>query len=60
MPEDFKKFMEPKQSVKNSDLVRKINEPSMSSVKPKINQRGMSLGSSKIFSGARAQQPGKP
>lgn len=54
------KFMEPKQSSKNSDLVRKIEETSMSSVKPKINRRGMSLGPSEIFSGARARQPGKP
>lgn len=54
------KFMEPKQSSKNSDLVRKIEESSMSSVKPKINRRGMSLGPSEIFSGARARQPGKP
>jgi|UniRef100_A0A2N9EWK4 hypothetical protein len=55
------KFMEPKQIVKNSDLMKKIEETLPSSVKSKINRRGMSLGPSEILAGARArqQQPSK-
>ncbi|KAB1209967.1 hypothetical protein CJ030_MR6G020111 [Morella rubra] len=53
------KFVEPKQSVNNSDLVRNIEEPLLSSAKPKINRRGVSLGPSEIFAAARARQPWK-
>lgn len=50
------KFMEPKQSGKNLDLMKKIEEPLPSSVKSKIIRRGMSLGPSEILAGARARQ----
>lgn len=48
------KFMEAKHSVK-------IEEPTStsSSVKPKLNRRGMSLGPSEIVAGARFRPPGK-
>ncbi|KAG2702451.1 hypothetical protein I3760_06G090300 [Carya illinoinensis] len=54
------KFMEPKQGVDNSDLNRKIEEPLISSAKPKINRRGLSLCPTEIFAGARPQQLDKP
>ncbi|XP_004305994.1 PREDICTED: uncharacterized protein LOC101297573 [Fragaria vesca subsp. vesca] len=56
------KFMEPpaaKQSVKNSDGLRKIEESLNLSARPKVNRRGMSLGPSEIIAGAAFRRPGK-
>ncbi|KAM1015834.1 hypothetical protein ACFX2J_045305 [Malus domestica] len=52
------KFMEPKQSVKNLDGLKKI-ESLMMSVRPKVNRRGMSLGPSEIIAGAEFRRPSK-
>ncbi|KAL6135359.1 hypothetical protein ACLB2K_067587 [Fragaria x ananassa] len=56
------KFMEPppaKQSVKNSDGLRKIEESLNLSARPKVNRRGMSLGPSEIIAGAGFRRPSK-
>uniref|UniRef100_A0A5B7BUM3 Uncharacterized protein n=1 Tax=Davidia involucrata TaxID=16924 RepID=A0A5B7BUM3_DAVIN len=48
------KFMEQKQSVKNSDgEVKKIEEPSQLSARTKVQRRGVSLGPSEIIAGVR-------
>ncbi|XP_050382868.1 uncharacterized protein LOC126799664 [Argentina anserina] len=57
------KFMEPlcgKQSVKNSDGLRKIEESLNLSARPKLaNRRGMSLGPTEIIAGAGFRRPSK-
>lgn len=54
------KFMEPpKQSVKNADGLRRIEESLNLSARPKINRRGMSLGPSEIIAGAGFRRPSK-
>ncbi|XP_059661990.1 uncharacterized protein LOC132308053 [Cornus florida] len=47
------KFMEQKQSVKISDVVKKIEEPSQLSARTKVQRRGLSLGPSEIAAGVR-------
>ncbi|GMJ13035.1 hypothetical protein like AT4G28230 [Hibiscus trionum] len=50
------KFMEPKQSIKNLETVKKIEDPLFSSAKPKLNRRGVSLGPVEIFSATKSRQ----
>ncbi|CAL2249654.1 unnamed protein product [Prunus armeniaca] len=52
------KFMEPKQSVKNLEGLKKI-ESLMLRATPKSNRRGMSLGPSEIIAGAGFRRPSK-
>ncbi|CAK9141556.1 unnamed protein product [Ilex paraguariensis] len=47
------KFMEQKQSVKNTDSVKKIEETLQLSARTKVQRRGLSLGPSEIAAGAR-------
>ncbi|KAK8562524.1 hypothetical protein V6N13_018891 [Hibiscus sabdariffa] len=50
------KFMEPKQSIKNLETVKKIEDPLFSSAKPKLNRRGVSLGPAEIISATKSKQ----
>ncbi|XVE66249.1 hypothetical protein DITRI_Ditri08aG0065300 [Diplodiscus trichospermus] len=50
------KFMEQKQSMKNSETGKKIEDPLFSSTKPKLNRRGVSLGPTEIFSATKSRQ----
>ncbi|KAK6120617.1 hypothetical protein DH2020_045650 [Rehmannia glutinosa] len=47
------KFMDQKQSVKNADDKKMIDEISSMSAKPKVQRRGISLGPAEIISGGR-------
>ncbi|XP_010277923.1 PREDICTED: uncharacterized protein LOC104612264 [Nelumbo nucifera] len=53
------KFMEQKQSTKNSATARKMEERSTTSSSTKFQRRGVSLGPSEIFAGVRSRQMGK-
>ncbi|KAE8672944.1 Tetratricopeptide repeat-like superfamily protein, putative isoform 1 [Hibiscus syriacus] len=50
------KFMEPKQSIKNLETVKMIQDTPFSSAKPKLNRRGVSLGPAEIFSATKSRQ----
>ncbi|XWS39512.1 hypothetical protein CRYUN_Cryun18bG0061700 [Craigia yunnanensis] len=50
------KFMEQKQSMKNLELVKKIEDPMFSSAKAKSNRRGVSLCPTEIFSAMASRQ----
>ncbi|XVE92830.1 hypothetical protein REPUB_Repub01dG0136600 [Reevesia pubescens] len=50
------KFMEQKQSTKNLETPKKIEDPLFSSAKRKLNRRGLSLGPTEIFSAMKSRQ----
>ncbi|MFQ6659753.1 hypothetical protein Gotur_028523 [Gossypium turneri] len=50
------KFMEQKQSIKNLETTKKMEDPLFSSVKAKMNRRGVSLGPTEIFSATKSRQ----
>ncbi|GKU96566.1 hypothetical protein SLEP1_g9790 [Rubroshorea leprosula] len=50
------KFMEHKQSVKNSDAVKRFEDPLFSNSRTKLNRRGVSLGPSEIYSATKSRQ----
>ncbi|XWS63362.1 hypothetical protein CRYUN_Cryun06bG0089800 [Craigia yunnanensis] len=50
------KFMEQKQSIKNLETRKKIEDPLFSSAKAKLNRRGVSLGPMEIFSLMKSRQ----
>ncbi|GAV68850.1 hypothetical protein CFOL_v3_12353 [Cephalotus follicularis] len=49
------KFMEQKQSIKNLDAVKKIEESLISSSKTRISRRGVSLGPAEIFTAVKSR-----
>ncbi|KAK2651003.1 hypothetical protein Ddye_018492 [Dipteronia dyeriana] len=55
------KFKEQKQSFKNVDTLKKVEEGLLLSAKSKMNRRGFSLGPAEIFSATKSRQSfGKP
>ncbi|OMO96414.1 hypothetical protein CCACVL1_04964 [Corchorus capsularis] len=50
------KFMEPKQSIKNLEMGKKMEDPLFSSAKGKLNRRGVSLGPAEIYSATKSRQ----
>lgn len=50
------KFMEQKQTIKNSDAVKKFEDPLFSNSRAKLNRRGVSLGPSEIYSATKSRQ----
>ncbi|KAL5861195.1 hypothetical protein ACOSQ4_002491 [Xanthoceras sorbifolium] len=55
------KFKEQKQSFKNLETLKKVEDTLLSSAKSKLNRRGLSLGPAEIFSAAKSRQSlGKP
>ncbi|XVF01907.1 hypothetical protein REPUB_Repub04eG0129500 [Reevesia pubescens] len=53
------KFLEQKQSIKNLETAKKIEDPLFSSAKTKLNRRGLSLGPTEIFSATKLRQSTK-
>ncbi|KAK3184236.1 hypothetical protein Dsin_031522 [Dipteronia sinensis] len=55
------KFKEQKQSFKNVESLKKVEDSLLLSAKSKLNRRGLSLGPAEIFSATRSRQSfGKP